>query len=98
MYLELAWSLPPWKDKIIKDKFQKENDEYCNSRVGSTHQVTSTELTIWFEKIDVVTADKVLCHSNNRASKTLLIMVVTRVLRHVAYELANFNFFDQLFL
>jgi hypothetical protein len=24
MYLELAWSLPPWKDKIITDKFKKE--------------------------------------------------------------------------
>lgn len=61
-----------------------------------SYMVPGPKLSIWQKKINVVAADKVLCHSNDGTSKTLLTMMISRMLRYITGKLRNFGFFDKV--
>ena len=63
-----------------------------------THGKTGTELTIWFQKIDVVATDVILCETNDSSCQTDFSVVVCGLFRYVTSQLRDLDLLgDALF-
>lgn len=58
--------------------------------------MSCTELTGGHEKVDVITSNKVLGHTNDRGSYTLLAVMVLCYSGHIVGELSDLNRGDTL--
>ena len=58
----------------------------------------SPKLTVGFKQVDIVAADEILRHSDNRRIQTRLAMMVPRVFRNITTKLCDLDFRLEVFL